>query len=191
MKQAFFIFFLFLTSCNSVNPNIVDEPIDDNTNDGFTTYVIKKGEHYSGYRFEITPLKTTECLAILTESCIYTINGEDQCDINKLFGLSDSNDHSEHSARFGWRYYNDRIEIVSYVRRNGNFYYEYMGSVNPNEVNRYKIEILDTKYRFTFNDKVFDMDRTSNFIGSRYRLYPYFGGNNVAPHDIFIKIKMI
>lgn len=184
MKNIILIFFLFITSC-STNPPMID------VEDDFTTYGIKQGEHSSGNHISLTLSKKIECLVVLTETCIYDLNSDDQGDINKLFGLSDSYNHSDHSARFGWRYFNNRIEILSYVRRDGNFYYEFIGVVEPNQINVYKIEILEDKYRFYFNKKILDMDRTSKYSGIRYKLYPYFGGNNFAPHNVFIKIKFI
>lgn len=159
--------------------------------DGFVVYTIKKGEHSAGSSVSFRAGNSIECLGILTESCIYTINPEDQGDTNKLFGLSDALSHSDHSARFGWRYYNNQLEILAYVRRDGNFYYEVLGTVQPGETQRYRIEILNDIYRFTFKDKVFDMPRTSKYTGPRYTLYPYFGGNITAPHDITIKLKRI
>jgi len=33
------------------------------------------------------------------------------------------------------------------------------------------------------------MTRWNNVSGSRYYLWPYFGGDETAPHDITIKIK--
>lgn len=159
--------------------------------DRFVVYTIKKGEHYSGSSVSFRAGNTIECLGILTESCIYTIDSANQCDINKLFGLSDALSHSDDSARFGWRYYNNQLEILAYVRRGSNFYFEILGTVNPGDVERYRIEILNDVYRFTFKDSVFDMPRTSKYTGPRYTLYPYFGGNITAPHDITIKLKRI
>jgi len=157
--------------------------------DGFIVYKIKKDSHSSGTHFSLTTSKKIECLGILTESCLYDLKSENQLDINKLFGLSDSYNHSDDSARFGWRSLNNNIEILTYVRRNNNFYYESMGTVEPNEIAYYSIEVQDTQYRFQFNKKIINIERTSQYSGVRYRLYPYFGGNEVAPHDIIIKLK--
>jgi hypothetical protein len=185
MKQLvyFLLFAAGLTSC--YKPEIIQDL------DGFIVYTIKKGEHYSGSNLSFKSGDTIECLGIMTESCIYTIDSINQCDINKLFGLSDALSHSDDSARFGWRYYNNDIEILAYVRRGSNFYFEILGTVNAGDVERYKIEILKDVYRFTFKDKVFNMPRTSNYKGPRYTLYPFFGGNITAPHDITIKLKKI
>jgi len=172
---------LFLSSCYDI----------DKDNDQFVLYTIKKGEHSSVYGPYFAGVYRVSCQVILDESCIYTISEENQCDTNKLFGLSDASNHSDHSARFGWRYYNNKIEILTYVRRDGNFYFDVIGSANPNDTNYYSIEILPDVYRFRFNNTVSDVQRTSQYSGPRYRLFPYFGGNEKAPQDIFIKIKYL
>lgn len=185
MKQLLYLLLLSAAFISCHKPEITEDL------DGFVVYTIKKGEHSAGSSVSFRAGNSIECLGVLTESCIYTINPEDQGDTNKLFGLSDSLSHSDHSARFGWRYYNNQLEILAYVRRNGNFYYDVLGTVKPGDVERYKIEILDNVYRFTFKDKVFDAPRTSKYTGPRYTLYPYFGGNQTAPQDIVIKLKRI
>jgi hypothetical protein len=173
--------FLFLPSCYRVETG----------KDEFLLYTIKKGEHSSVSGPYFTNATKVSCQVILDESCIYTISEENQCDTNKLFGLSDAYNHSDHSARFGWRYYNNKIDILTYVRRDGNFYFNVIGSVNPRDTNYYSIEILPDVYRFIFNNTVSDVQRTSQYSGARYRLFPYFGGNEKAPQDIFIKIKYL
>lgn len=185
MKQLLYLL-LFAAGFISCQKLEITEDLD-----GFVVYTIKKGEHSVGSSVSFRAGNYIECLGVLTESCVYTIDSTNQCDINKLFGLSDSLSHLDHSARFGWRYYNNQLEILAYVRRGSNFYFEILGTVNPGDVEKYKIEILNDVYRFTFKDSVFDMPRTSKYTGPRYTLYPYFGGNIKAPHDITIKLKRI
>ena len=185
MKQLLYILLFAAGFISCHKPEITQD------SDGFVIYTIKKGQHYSGSSVSFKSSNTIECLGIFTESCIYTIDSVNQCDINKLFGLSDALSHSDDSARFGWRYYNDQIEILAYVRRGSNFYFKILGNVKPRDVERYRIEILNDVYRFTFKNSVFDMPRTSKYTGPRYALYPYFGGNITAPHDITIKLKKI
>lgn len=184
MKHLLLLFttlFLFLSSCYDLYKD----------NEQFVLYTIKKGNHSSVSGPYFASANKVSCQVILDESCIYTISEENQSDTNKLFGLSDAYNHSDHSARFGWRYYNNRIEILTYVRRGGSFYFDVIGSVNPRDTNYYSIEILPDVYRFTFNNTVSDVQRTSQYSGKRYRLFPYFGGNEKAPQDIFIKIKYL
>lgn len=186
MKNVILFIFCFLWSCNNINTNIYDDSIDD-----YETYTIKKGNHSSGNHLMLKLTKKIEFFAIFTESCVYNLNSKDQSDTNKLFGISDSYSHSEDSARFGWRYFNDRLEILSYVRKSGVFYYETIGFVEPNEIVYYSLEILNDRYKFTLRDKIYFVERTSDYNGIRYGLFPYFGGNNVAPHNIEIKIKLL
>jgi hypothetical protein len=46
------------------------------------------------------------------------------------------------------------------------------------------------KYVFSFNGQQVEMERgCSKNKATGYRLYPYFGGNQVAPHKITIELN--
>ena len=52
------------------------------------------------------------------------------------------------------------------------------------------IQVADSLYLFTVNGIKMSMPRMSKTLkGSGYRLYPYFGGDETAPHDITIRIN--
>jgi hypothetical protein len=161
------------------------------TDDGFKVYKINKGDHESTNRVDITVRDRVSYKVMFTESCLYKITGDDSLDVNKLFGLSDASSHSNHSARFGWRTNNGQIEIMTYVRRSGKIITEPIGKVDIGQVADYKIEILDTIYTFKFNSTVLSVKRESNYNGIRYHLWPYFGGNQTAPHLIEIHMKRL
>jgi hypothetical protein len=158
---------------------------------GFTVYKINKGEHNSTNKVDFTTRERVSYKVIFTESCLYQIPNDDSLDVNKLFGLSDASSHSNHSARFGWRSSNQQIEIMTYVRRYGKIITEPIGKVDVGEVADYSIEILDTIYRFKFNSTVSTVKRESKYNGVRYHLWPYFGGNQTAPHLIEIYMKRL
>ncbi len=161
-------------------------------------FIIKKGTHYSNETvfklknfFNIN--NTLQYQVTFDDSCIYELPKEDQEDINKLFGFSIGFNHHKDSARFGWFYQDNTIHLYAYVYDNG--------------VRRSKlIKNLDlnTQYVLTLVDEgdnwVFSVDDGWSVIGNvkipksckfkwGYKLWPYFGGNNPAPHDITIQMN--
>ena len=157
-------------------------------------YTIPAGVH------EISPIpefKTTQELkfrAQFDSSAIYTtVDPLNQDDTNKLLGLSDcgSPSHQINSARFGWRWFNNQLEIMSYC---------YIDGVRPepvrvatvelNTVNSYSIAFKEDKYIFTVNDtSQVEVSKKCDYKGLRYKLFPYFGGDEKAPHEIRIWIE--
>ena len=135
-----------------------------------------------------------EFKAAFNSSNIYTLPKSEQADHNKLFGFSDCKQrHYESSARFGWRWYNNRLEITAITHRNGTWHlHEIMGVAELNKVYNFKIEVSDDKsfYIYTFNNGTpVKMQRDcadETMLG--YFLYPYFGGNEVAPHDMTVSV---
>lgn len=53
----------------------------------------------------------------------------------------------------------------------------------------YKITVMDINDKG--NTNTLQIKRNKPYTGIRYKLYPYFGGNQKAPHDIQINIKEI
>jgi hypothetical protein len=52
------------------------------------------------------------------------------------------------------------------------------------------IKVDGTRYVFTANGTQITMPRTAKTTtGKGYRLYPYFGGDEMAPQDITIQIR--
>jgi hypothetical protein len=118
-------------------------------------------------------------------------NKEDQKDTNKIFGISDSWHHHQHSIRIGWRHNPDTNETTycTYYYRDGKHYTEDLGPVKINQDIYVCIEIKNDCYRVTTIDKQIDIPRTSRWFGPRYFLFPYFGGQQVAPKQFKIKIN--
>lgn len=173
-----FLFIFLLTSCLKKD------------GDGFNVFKIKKGHHRSITRIEYTKTSTLTFTFILTESCKYeSIDPINQYDVNKLYGMSDGGVHTDNSARVGWRYLNNKLEIMAYTHYNGNFQFEKICEVEPNNVNSCQISFLDDMYQFNVNNNIVYLPRYKNTSKRKYLLYPYFGGDEVAPHDIEIKIK--
>jgi hypothetical protein len=162
-------------------------------------YTIKKGNHYaSGINFGTFSGKKISRTAAFDSSCKYDLGDADQLDINKLYGFSEGL-HQTNSARFGWRYNlnTDKIQLLAYVYNNGDVINEWEADTLLGEVacftNVYtEIEVTESYYVFraTINGKIIvkSITRTVNGYPSGYLLYPYFGGNKVAPHDILIDL---
>lgn len=165
-------------------------------------YVIEAGKHDSrivnGSSIDkIRTLKSNNLVftARFDQTARYNLNNNDQYDINKLMGFSEANSlHHDNSARFGWRYNieNDNIEIFSYIYREGELSYNKLSEVAINETIEYQINLFDNEYEFVINGFSYREDRRINQeVGIYYRLFPYFGGDEVAPHDINIYIKEV
>lgn len=163
----------------------------DGNKDDYETYIIPGGEHSSRNEVSLHSGKELRFLAIFDQTAQYsTANPSNQADINKLYGFSDCNSqHQMNSARFGWRWFNSKIEIFAYCYNNGARQFQYITSVEPDQEYEYKIAISGGQYVFTVNGTSTTMTRGCTDGGTKYRLYPYFGGDEAAPHSISIKIK--
>lgn len=155
-------------------------------------YTIAEGSHYSdknSVRKRITSSLAFE--VVFDESARYTTSApNNQGDINKLYGLSDcGNTHHTNSARFGWRWYNNRLELLAYTYVNKKMSYELLATVPIGEAVRCELRMEEGQYRFKLGDKELTMPRACNGAAEGYQLYPYFGGDETAPHAITIKIK--
>lgn len=158
-----------------------------------TTYTIPSGDHYSGIHFGLFTSTGMKFTAMFDNSAIYqTTSPADQDDINKLYGFTDcfSLVHSN-SARFGWRWYNDKLEIDAYTYVGGGDHIsQTVGFVKPNESHDYSIQIQGAQYIFTLDNlpPVTMARGCTSANADGYRLYPYFGGTETAPHQVTIYI---
>lgn len=160
----------------------------------FDRYTINKGKHYATYKAEMLQADFMTFQATFDESAEYVSSSEEnQHDINKLFGFADCNaHHHDNSARFGWRWLNGQIDILAYCYVDGERVVEEIGQTMPNTTNNYEIRLTDAHYIFTLDDKTIEIDRSKPCdIGAYYLLYPYFGGDDTAPHDISIYIRRL
>jgi hypothetical protein len=154
-------------------------------------YIIEEGTHSSTSSFSLVTGSSMVFEAAFDPSAVYeTVDPSNQADINKLMGFSDcSGHHHSNSARFGWRWYDDELQIHAYTYADGTRSYELLGSVAIDAVETYRIEIDADRYLFTFDGTTTEMDRGCSGAGfASYQLYPYFGGDETAPHDITILV---
>ena len=160
---------------------------------GFTKYTIQKGQNYCDQNgFAIVQYAELKFIAKFDSTAIYqTVIPDNQFDINKLYGFSDNNaDHQQFSARFGWRWSDNALRLFGYVYNNGVRSSKELGTVSIGAENNCSIKVTSTSYVFTLNGETDSLPRTAaTALGSGYKLYPYFGGDETAPHDIAIWIK--
>lgn len=179
-------------SCLSIVLFILAVACEPKWKDPFERFTIKEGKHYSTYRTELLQNYLLSFEAKFDSSVIYqTKTEENQFDINKLFGFSDCNSHhQEHSARFGWRRVTDSVEIFAYSYVNEERISKLLGKTAPFTVDQYQLVLTDDAYIYHFNERKVSIPRTQSCdLGVYYLLFPYFGGNETAPHDIDIYIK--
>ena len=187
MKYFLLLFvLLFSNSCQ----NEIENTLKLNTS---KEYIIKKGNHHIYHQQIAKHINNTLFFeATFNESAIYkTIDPSNQSDINKLFGFSDCTEpHHENSARFGWCWLDDQLKIFTYCYKDGQPHYQYLTTVNLNQTYKYSIIISSSEYIFECNGIIKRIPRgcNQNYTG-RYYLFPYFGGDEKAPHDITIRIK--
>ena len=163
--------------------------IDEN---GFKKYTIRKGWHRSGFRFRRTSRNHFYFKVIFDESAKYkSKNPENQLDVNKLWGISDcGNYHMKSSIRFGWRWKEgEGVEILWFKHQEGEFYFGKIKTVPINKEITFELDICEDYYVLTVDKISKYTQRICLGDYTRYKLYPYFGGDEVAPHKITIKIK--
>lgn len=163
-------------------------------------FTIKKGSHYSfrcGFipHFGITFKNTISFSVKFDDSCLYDLGDSDNYDVNKLYGLSTSYNHTIQSARIGWRCIdNKHIELMTFAHDENKFLEpKVLGSVLPNEWVDCKIIIKDYSYIFYFtknkNTNIIVVNKRMKSCKFKYKLFYYFGGNKTAPHNMCVYIK--
>lgn len=157
--------------------------------------IIPKGEHKSQPRNNRLFWKPTEITATVTftESCRYDLKNEDQADINKLFGVGYvglNGLHQADSARFGWAYdpVQENIGLYVYCYRNKERTFYLLDSVAINVPVKLSIQIQEKWYTFRINDGASTAIYKTHSKPLAYWLSPYFGGNQPAPHTIYLDL---
>lgn len=180
-----------LASCDELEKITARDP-DQAENDSIVTYVIPTGSHYSKQSSAQLLIRGKIKFKVrFDSSAIYqTRDKNNQADINKLYGMSDcGNSHQVNSARFGWRWYNNRLEILAYSYINGQRQSAFVAHVPLNTYNTYEISFGDASYKFTLNSTSVQLPRSCSAEASGYKLFPYFGGDEQSPHEIKIQIQ--
>ncbi len=166
------------------------------------TYTIGAGNHFSdGFRVNTLSKDHLDFIAVFDETAIYELHNKNQDDINKLYGFTDCNSTvNENSARFGWRWLvkENKIEILAYIHKNGKIFFDndkpiHMGYAKFGEEGSYSIYVVGDSYNFNYNGNLKNIKARgcNEQHAIRTILYPFFGGNETAPHTINIRIKQL
>jgi hypothetical protein len=168
----------------------------ENELDTFVTYTILEGSHYSNEKYpEVFSASQLRFSVMFDSTAIYkTVDPNNQEGINKLYGFADCDnvDHHVNSARVGWRYYQNRLQLLAYTYNNGERSEAFIKNIEIGKEYTCTIDLDSNNYVFTMdNDPVYiSMQRgcTSTEV-ELSKLFPFFGGEEPAPHEILIKIK--
>ena len=180
----FLLFFIFLLVCLNACKKIDDI--------GYRIFTIKENKHRSTTTYNTTKSNYITFNAIFDSSAIYsTDDPNNQYDVNKLYGISDCGcNHQHYSMRLGWRWLNDSLEILWFKHTNNNFSFAKIKSIDFDDVIDFSIQFDNNYYYMSVGSDTVTIARPCNRSSNRkYFLWPYFGGNETAPHDIKILIK--
>lgn len=183
---------LLLCGCNKWDA-LPEEKLTAKSTDAFIQYTIQSGQH-SATNNSYKPIETDSLQFVVRfdSTAIYkTVLTENQYDINKLYGFSDNGtDHHQYSARFGWAWHDGALHLYAYVYNGGKRESKHLGVVPIGPAVTCTLAVTPAHYIFSYGDVTQKMPRTSATPKAKgYRLYPYFGGDEVAPHTINIWIK--
>lgn len=191
VKVAICLAMLFsFSSCKKALDSIINKDQQSNT---YVEHTIAKGQHSSN----ISNLQTGEYAEInftvrFDSSAVYsTVDASNQLDINKLYGFSDNDKHHhEYSARFGWRWSAGALRLFAYNYNDGIVSSKELGTVEIGKEIECGIRVDGANYVFILNGRTTSMPRAAKTaLAKGYRLFPYFGGDEPAPHNIRIWIK--
>ena len=204
MKHTRILAFLILIALGACQKDLTSLPMSEavvkansSTNQvaatsNFTRFLIRKGNHYCDQN-TVKSISTSEMkfTAKFNQSAIYTtIDPVNQYDINKLWGFSEGLNHQYNSARIGWSYNNSALRLYGYVYSKGVRYSQEIAAVNLDTEILCSIKLSGSSYLISANGVTVILPRgLSTTRASGYQLYPYFGGDETAPHDITIDIK--
>ena len=167
---------------------------------GYRVYTIDRGNHYSDGPIDKlfgndNKADSWEWEVIFESSCIYLesdlLNPSNYLDVNKLIGFSDCDrHHSQYSCRVGWRASGDSIELLIYKRDDNNIGFKSLKKVYPDQIVNVTLDFKDTTY-ISCIDGICDtlIRPCPDWSGRKYSLFPFFGGQETAPHKMKIRIK--
>ena len=187
----FLPFIIFGCKKNSTGPGINTMLAEA---DSFIQYTIPQGAHYADKTIlKQVELKELKFRVRFDSTAIYTTTiAVNQLDINKLYGFSDGGDHHLNSARIGWGWSNNALRLYAYAYTSGVREFVEITTVPLGAIINCSVGVSANKYLFTVNGIKQELVRTNNSeVVTGYQLYPYFGGDEVAPHEIHIAIMEI
>ena len=186
-------FFIGCTKNSDQTDHAIIKEIETKSGE-YSTFTIQKGAHYC----DQNPVKSItiaemKFMVRFDNSAIYqTELPENQYAVNKLWGFSEGTNNHFNSARIGWSWTDNALRLYGYAYVSGELHYQEITSVTIGTEISCSIQLVGESYLFTVNDVVVSLPRgASGSQASGYQQYPYFGGNEVAPHLITILIKSL
>jgi hypothetical protein len=161
-------------------------------------FTISKGKHSS-----ITAIKKYNKSLLrfdfkFDESAKYDLVDIDQFDTNKLIGFKYGiKGQHKNSFRFGWRWdiENQYVVISAYSYVNGSRVWEEivheekkLGNCFIGEICTGEIEETDSEIIYRFQGTEYSVSKSNIKTKQKYYMFPYFGGNEKAPHNITIEL---
>jgi hypothetical protein len=180
-NQWLIIALFFLIGCNK-----------QSTEKEFVLYTIKEGCNSSNSLVKLFKRDQIEFVFKFDSTAIYsTLKDNNQGDINKLFGFSDcGSKHHQNSARVGWRWFNNNLEVFAYCYNESEREAVYLATIEIGKEYNCRLAAIEGSYIFTLDQQNFKISRSCESVSNvKYYLFPYFGGNEPAPHNIYILIK--
>ena len=177
--------FVLLFSCRK-------QPLMPVRDKPFITYIIPAGAHYANQSsFKAFQDSVLNFTVRFDSSAIYFSRlAENQHDINKLYGFSEAGGHHENSARFGWNWENGMLNLYAYSYVESERHAVHMGEAQIGAEYACTIRVTGTSYVFQFNNRIRSIPRALKTAkAGGYLLFPYFGGDETAPHEIRIYIR--
>ena len=166
-------------------------------------YLIKKGDHYCSMSIleKIGAIgfnaKKYSAKFMMHKECWWaTPRNSDDYDQNKLTGIGYGLNHHNNSVRLTWVpdfAINGLIKISGYTydekSTTAKYTIKYITSVQVGQIYTATIETKGSQYAISVNGVSILMDNLHPDPNLSFRLYPYFGGNNVAPQNMIIELE--
>jgi hypothetical protein len=153
------------------------------------TYFIKKGNHYSRHERTELFLQSRYSFAFkFDHTAMYDFANDNQEDWNKLTGFRYAT-IQKNSARFVWRWNPEDkvVDIGAYAYVDGERFMQQIGQANIDEVYAGMIINNENEYLFIYGGNIIQVPKTV-WNEKKFWQYPYFGGDERAPHDIKIEL---
>lgn len=155
-------------------------------------FTISQGAHYAnGLHLSLLVGNTyLSFQARFDADCLYKPRRNPE-QINKLYGMAYGL-HHHCSARFGWRSDGERIELLSYLyTAPGQRTSESVAFIDPGEWHRFTIHRAAKTVSLVMDQLAPKMYKLARPFPIGYRLFPYFGGTDPAPHEMHIEIRLM